>query len=102
MSKSNKHGGPFSVYHEHVTNPIIQELNVKIAKEAKLLHKLKHMRVQSVNKAPEWESCINVSFEPEFYDREIILNLIASKLVHDNKNPVEIVKSYNCIWVKTE
>lgn len=94
--------GPFEVYHDYSNNPIIMALQLRMHNEKVILNKLKHLRVQSVDKIPDWENCIHVQFEPDDYDRNLILNLIASKLVHDSKNPVEIAKSSNCIWVRTE
>ena len=92
--------GPFKKYHDFITNPAIIKLEHDRYQENTILHKLKHLKIQVVTKAPEWSNCVNISFQD--YDKKLILNIIASKLTHDNKIPVEIAKSDNCIWVRTE
>jgi len=101
MSRPSKNGGPFAAYHAAVTNPMIMKLNLRMAEEARVLHKLKHLRVQTVTTTPEWSDCCNISFEPGHYDRKVFLGLLASKLVHDGKEPLELAKSNEQLWVRT-
>ena len=71
-----------------------------MAWEAQMLVRLKSMRVQTVNETPEWKHCFNISFEPGGYNREVFLNLIAGKLVHDKREPLELAKSDRQLWVR--
>ncbi len=94
--------GPFEVYHAFITNAAITKLRLLQEAEDRVLYKLQHLRMQSVDKAPDWEHCVHIQFEPGGYQRNVFLGMLASKLVHDGKDPVEIAKSDCCLWVKVE
>ena len=94
--------GPFEAYRDLVTDPKIMALHLRMHDEKIMLNKLKHLRVKSIDKAPDWDDCVHIQFEPDSYNRNLMLEMFASKLAYNRKNPVEIAKSANCIWVRTE
>ena len=93
--------GPFQAYHDLVTNPKIQELNLRINQEVAMLKRLKALRVQPVNNPPDWKYCFHIEFKLGGYNRKVFLNMAASKLVHDCKVPWELAKSDRQFWVRT-
>lgn len=87
-------------------NPIMLKIAIDRKNNDAMLQRLKSMRVQAINKLPEWENCIDCCLpdgeELSSVDKNVIFNTLSGALVHKNKIPLEIAKFKNSYFVRTE
>jgi hypothetical protein len=82
----------------------ISEDGVKIdAMEARLVG----LRANARRSVPDWPDCIHVALSEEaVWDWKVILNMLASKLVHENNIALEMAiaspeAGMRAVWVRT-
>lgn len=78
------------------------KLNEQMKAHDGMYKRLKSMRVQSINKEPDWPDCVNSTAVDYDKDKEAMFHNLAGHMVHKNKIPLEIAKFGNTIFVRTE
>lgn len=82
-------------------NNAMLALQEQANKRAERLKNLRALKMQQIDAVPTRKHCINVSWQEGSYDKAVVFDILAGKLVHDDKYPTAIARMGNVIFVRT-